>query len=78
MTLLPSQDQTENTDMLTEIAILYYQEGATQEEISKKFGLSRAKVGRMLRKAREEGIVEITVKFHPVYSAQLEQKLERP
>ncbi|MUK93963.1 winged helix-turn-helix transcriptional regulator [Aliivibrio fischeri] len=75
MTISPSQDQTENTDMLTEIAILYYQEGATQEEISKKFGLSRAKVGRMLRKAREEGIVEITVKFHPVYSVQLEQKL---
>ncbi len=36
MTMSPSQDQTENTDMLTEIAILYYQEGATQEEISKK------------------------------------------
>ena len=69
------QEQLNNTDLLTEIAILYYQEGATQEEISKKFGLSRAKIGRMLRKSREEGIVEITVKFHPIYSAQLEKKL---
>lgn len=72
----PSVDnQIDDNDTLTEIAILYYQEGATQEEISKKFGMSRAKIGRMLRKAREEGIVEITVKFHPVYSAQLEQRL---
>ncbi len=75
MTLPTPQDQTENADLLTEIAVLYYQDGATQEEISKKFGLSRVKIGRMLRKAREEGIVEITVKFHPVYSVQLEQKL---
>lgn len=66
---------TVDTDLLTEIAILYYQEGATQEEISKRFSISRIKVGRLLRKAREEGIVEITVKFHPVYSQQLEQKL---
>lgn len=67
--------QLEDTDLLTEIAILYYQQSATQEEISKKFGISRPKVSRLLRKAREEGIVEITVKFHPVHSAQLEQRL---
>ncbi|MEI8593741.1 sugar-binding transcriptional regulator [Photobacterium sp. SP02] len=67
--------QLEDTDLLTEIAILYYQQSATQEEISKKFGISRPKVSRLLRKAREEGIVEITVKFHPIHSAQLEQRL---
>ncbi|WP_354623118.1 sugar-binding transcriptional regulator [Psychromonas sp. MME2] len=62
-------------EMLTEIAVLYYQEGATQEEISKKFSISRIKIGRLLRKAREEGIVEINVRYHPIYSAQLEQRL---
>ncbi|MBE1275276.1 sugar-binding transcriptional regulator [Enterovibrio baiacu] len=65
----------DDTNLLTEIAILYYQQNATQEEISKKFGISRAKVSRLLRRAREEGIVEISVKFHPVHSAQLEQRL---
>ncbi|WP_407333436.1 sugar-binding transcriptional regulator [Enterovibrio sp. 27052020O] len=65
----------DDTNLLTEIAILYYQQNTTQEEISKKFGISRAKVSRLLRRAREEGIVEITVKFHPVHSAQLEQRL---
>ncbi|RXJ74446.1 DNA-binding protein [Veronia nyctiphanis] len=65
----------DDTDLLTQVAVLYYQQGATQEEISKQFGVSRAKVSRLLRRAREEGIVEITVKFHPVHSAQLEQRL---
>ncbi|QIL86947.1 MULTISPECIES: sugar-binding transcriptional regulator [Vibrio] len=65
----------ENGDLLTEIAISYYQDGATQEEISKKYTLSRAKVGRLLKQARDEGIVEITVKYHPVFSAKIEQRL---
>ncbi|USD67949.1 sugar-binding transcriptional regulator [Vibrio sp. SCSIO 43136] len=65
----------ENSDLLTEIAVAYYQQGATQEEISKKFAISRAKVGRLLKQARDEGIVEITVKYHPVFSAQIEQRL---
>jgi len=65
----------ENTDLLTEIAVAYYQDGATQEEISRKFSISRAKVGRMLKQARDEGIVEITVKYHPVFSAKIEQRL---
>ncbi|WP_026971281.1 sugar-binding transcriptional regulator [Aliagarivorans marinus] len=65
----------DETDLLTEIAMAYYQNGATQEEISKRFAVSRIKVGRLLRKAREEGIVEITVKYHPVFSANLEQQL---
>lgn len=65
----------ENSDLLTEIAVAYYQDGATQEEISKKFSISRAKVGRLLKQARDEGIVEITVKYHPVFSAKIEQRL---
>ena len=64
-----------DADLLTEISVAYYQDGATQEEISKKYGLSRAKVGRLLKQARDEGIVEITVKYHPVYSAKVEQRL---
>ncbi|WP_456295539.1 sugar-binding transcriptional regulator [Vibrio sp. AK197] len=65
----------ESTDLLTEVAVSYYQDGATQEEISKKYAISRAKVGRMLKQARDEGIVEITVKYHPVFSAKIEQRL---
>lgn len=72
---LSNIEQTEETNLLTEIAVAYYQEGATQEEISKKFGLSRVKIGRLLKRAREQGIVEISVKYHPVFGAKLEERL---
>ncbi|GAD88489.1 MULTISPECIES: sugar-binding transcriptional regulator [Vibrio] len=70
-----SEISKQDSDLLTEISVAYYQDGATQEEISKKFSISRAKVGRMLKQARDEGIVEITVKYHPVFSAKIEQRL---
>ncbi|GAM58142.1 transcriptional regulator, sorC family [Vibrio ishigakensis] len=69
-------EQNEETNLLTEIAVAYYQDGATQEEISKRFGLTRIKVGRLLKRARDIGIVEIKVKYHPVFSAKLEEKLK--
>lgn len=62
-------------ELLTEIAIAYYEHELTQEEIAQKFSLSRIKVGRLLKKAREEGIVEINVKYHPIFTSQLEKKL---
>ena len=67
----PSQD----LELLTEIAVAYYQDEITQEEIARKFGISRIKVGRLLKRAKEEGIVEINVRYHPVFSTGLEQQL---
>ncbi len=66
----------EETDLLTEISIAYYQDGLTQEEISRNFGISRVKIGRLLKKAREQGIVEIKVRYHPVFGAKLEKRLK--
>ncbi|MCW9717173.1 sugar-binding transcriptional regulator [Avibacterium sp. 21-599] len=62
-------------DLLTEIAIAYYEQELTQEEIAKKFNISRIKVGRLLKKARQEGVVEINVKYHPIFTSQLEKRL---
>ncbi|MDU8924892.1 sugar-binding transcriptional regulator [Pasteurellaceae bacterium LIM206] len=61
--------------LLTEISIAYYEHELTQEEIARKFNISRIKVGRLLKKARQEGIVEINVRYHPVFTTQLEQRL---
>ncbi|ASD87640.1 sugar-binding transcriptional regulator [Salmonella enterica] len=63
-------------ELLTEIAVAYYCDEITQEEIANKFGLSRIKVGRLLKRAKEEGIVEINVRYHPVFSTQLEKQLK--
>ncbi len=49
-------------EALTVIANLYYIEGLSQEEVAAKMGLSRVAVTRMLKRAREEGLVQITVK----------------
>ena len=67
-------EQDSDYALLTEIAVAYYDQEQTQEEIAKRFGISRIKVGRLLKKARQEGIVEISVKYHPVFSSQIEQQ----
>ncbi len=62
-------------DLLTEIAVSYYEHELTQEEIANRFNISRVKIGRLLKKARQEGIVEINVKYHPIFTSKLEQRL---
>jgi DNA-binding transcriptional regulator LsrR (DeoR family) len=47
-------------ELLTEIAVAYYCDEVTQEEIANKFGFSRIKVGRLLKRAKEEGSLKST------------------
>ena len=49
-------------EKLVRIAQLYYQEEKTQSEIAKIYGVSRPLVSRMLREAKELGIVEIRIR----------------
>ena len=49
-------------DLLSRIAWMYYNDEMTQKEIADRLGLSRIKVLRLLKQAREEGIVEIKIK----------------
>ncbi len=62
-------------ELLTRIAAQYYLEDKSQAAIAERFGLSRIKVGRLLKRAQELGIVEI--KIHPptLLSIDLETKL---
>ena len=46
---------------LSRIAYLYYIEEVNQATIAKRLGYSKAKVSRLLRQARESGLVEITI-----------------
>ncbi|MFT8717168.1 sugar-binding transcriptional regulator [Gluconobacter potus] len=64
-------------DQLTELAALYYLEQVTQEELSRKFALSRPTVSKLLKRAREEGIVEIRVRTRPAAAAELEQEFQK-
>ena len=52
---------TKNRDLLVEIAVMYYLEDKTQTEIAKEMFMSRPKVSRLLKKARELDIVDIKI-----------------
>jgi deoxyribonucleoside regulator len=47
--------------MMAEVAHLYYIGDFTQERIASRVGISRSKVSRMLKEARAQGIVEISI-----------------
>ncbi|MHB8808129.1 MAG: sugar-binding domain-containing protein, partial [Anaerolineaceae bacterium] len=46
---------------LYEVARLYYEQNMTQEEIAKRLFISRSGISRLIKQAREEGVVEITI-----------------
>lgn len=59
--------------LAVKIADLYYQQNMSQQEISHSTGISRTQISRILSRAREEGIVRITI--HNPYSR--EDELQR-
>lgn len=61
-------------DLITEVAALYYLDQVTQEELSQRLDISRTKVGRLLRRAREIGVVEIRVHAPSSVGSDLEKE----
>lgn len=53
------------TLLLLRVARRYYLDGASQDEISREVGFSRPTVSRLLREARDRGVVRIEV-HHPL------------
>jgi DNA-binding transcriptional regulator LsrR (DeoR family) len=65
-----------NKNLLYKLAKAYYEDDLTQQEIGKHFGLSRIKVSRLLRQARDEKVVQITITTPKESNAELERSLE--
>lgn len=63
--------------LLAEIASLYYFDQITQEELSLRFNMSRARVGRLLKRAREDGVVDISVKRHESMTSELQDEFQK-
>jgi deoxyribonucleoside regulator len=63
--------------ILTKIAILYYRDGLTHQEIAARLGISRQTVGRYIERARKEGLVDIQIRSPLLFAAELETSLER-
>ncbi|GCE30017.1 transcriptional regulator [Dictyobacter alpinus] len=61
--------------MLVKISRLYYEDGLNQQDIAKRFGMSRPHVSRMLATARDQGIVNITIRNPYSREQDVEQEL---
>lgn len=63
--------------LLYKIAVSYYEDGLTQDQIGKRFGLSRIKVSRLLQQARQTRVVQISIATPPGSYGDLERGLEK-
>lgn len=63
-------------EFLARVAYLYHHEDHNQDEISELLGVSRSSVSRLLKEAREEGIIEILIHFPLAVSSELSQSIE--
>jgi DNA-binding transcriptional regulator LsrR (DeoR family) len=66
----------EEHKLLVDVSVLYYLEGKTQNEIANQLFLSRPKVSRLLKKAREAGIVEINIQYETDELEQLKNEVK--
>lgn len=64
-------------ELLIAVANLYYLEDFTQKEIAERLGQSRIAVTRMLKRARDEGLVRISIERPLPEHVDLALKLER-
>ncbi len=54
---------SKDRNLLVDIAVMYYLEGKTQTEISKEMFMSRPKVSRLLKRARDMNVVDIKINY---------------
>lgn len=63
--------------LMTKVARLYYQQDMTQPEIAAQLDLSQATVSRLLKRAKQEQIIRITVNVPYGAYPELEEALQR-
>ncbi len=73
---MPRKSDPVDLRLLSKISKLYYEQKLTQQEISERLRLSRPKISRLLQRAEDEGIIQITIFSPPGSYAELEQALE--
>lgn len=64
-------------ELLAQVASLYYEQEMTQNAIASELGLSRVKIYRLLKQAREQQVVQIKVNWPTTRDKALEQELRR-
>ena len=72
MTTPPQKD---DTSLLVEVAKLYYEDQLTQTQIGRQLQTSRSTVSRLLKEARDKGVVKITIDYPWARDSALERTL---
>ncbi|NTV91685.1 MAG: MarR family transcriptional regulator, partial [Clostridiales bacterium] len=57
------ENELKKISLLSEVASMYYEKDMTQSQIAKRLFLSRTRISRLLKQAREEGLVEIKINY---------------
>lgn len=68
---------TNDREFLYQLAVMYYNERLTQQEISQRLGISRPQVSRALSKAEQEGIVRVQILRPASEKHDLESRLAK-
>jgi DNA-binding transcriptional regulator LsrR (DeoR family) len=63
--------------LMSKVARLYYDQGIRQQDITKKLNVHQSTISRLLKRAREENIVRISVVTPPGIFSDLEDALEK-
>ena len=66
----------QGTRLLVKVAQLYHLQGLNQDQIGRQCGVSRSRVSRMLKEARERGLVEVSIRYPTRFALDLERRLE--
>ncbi|MDD5017318.1 MAG: sugar-binding domain-containing protein [Eubacteriales bacterium] len=64
-----------NRETYANIATLYFMGNMSQDEIAAAYNISRFKVSRILKKCREQNIVEVRINNQPKYYKHIEDQL---
>ncbi len=69
--------QARYLDMLAEIASMYYEHNMTQSEIADVLCISRSRISRLLKAAKEKDVVEVHIHYACERAYELEEILKR-
>jgi len=64
-------------ELLAQVAWMYYEQELTQNAIASELGLSRVKVYRLLKQAKEEQVVQISINWPSARDKSLEEALQQ-
>ncbi|MEX0771750.1 MAG: sugar-binding transcriptional regulator [Balneolales bacterium] len=73
---MPRPNDPVDLRLISKVSSLYYHQNLNQQAIAERLHLSRLKVSRLLKQAREQGVVQISIAFPEDNFIDLETSLE--